>query len=182
MPPDTPPPALRPLYEKLGANAYYAAHGGGYRNPHEPIISRLLLEAARARHSKPLSVLDLACGSGEVTMGLREAGWENFTACDPHTGAAYQERTGQRAQTWSFSDIADGALAEHSFDLVVCSFALHLCEVSRLHGVLSALSLATPELWILTPHKRPEITLRHGWRLVSETLRERVRLRVYTRG
>ncbi len=174
-----PPPALRPLYDQLGAEGYYTAHGAAYRNPHEAIIAGLLTEAAQARETPPASVLDLACGSGEATLALRAAGWARLTGCDPHTGAAYRERTGCQAETWSFADIAGGVLTERPFDLVVCSFALHLCEISRLPAVLSALAQVSPELWILTPHKRPDIRPGHGWTLASETLRDRVRLRVY---
>ncbi|EFJ46368.1 hypothetical protein VOLCADRAFT_93240 [Volvox carteri f. nagariensis] len=157
----------------------------------------------------------------------------HITACDPYTGAAYEQRTGRAALRWSFEDIADGCLADwepadiqtaaavvmpppssssetahsggHSdsvdlvvppppillsppqrlspggphFDLVVCSFALHLCDPSRLYGTCTALSLAARWLAVLAPHKRPVLGPDLGWRLVAVRRVERTHLRLY---
>ena len=63
--------------------------------------------------------------------------------------------------------------------LVVCSFALHLCEASWLPRVVQELSRATDDLLILTPHKRPQLKPEWGFDLVAERLHERVRARRY---
>jgi len=58
----------------------------------------------------PGRILDLSCGSGEVTSALVSAGIDisRIDACDPFTGDAFLRRTGRAAETWSFEDIAQG--------------------------------------------------------------------------
>jgi len=79
----------------------------------------------------------------------------------------------------SFEDVAAGALSGRKYSLVVCSFALHLCEPSRLPAVAYQLSLVAPALLILTPHKRPHLREEWGWNLDGEQVVERVRSRFY---
>src|SRR5205814_629571 len=68
------PPSIRSEYEKHGVRGFYRDAGAGYRNPHEPQVRRCLA-AAVARWKPDLSrVLDLAAGSGEATLALRELG------------------------------------------------------------------------------------------------------------
>ena len=124
-------------------------------------------------------VLDLAAGSGEVTLALRELGAKRIDAIDPFTFDAYQDRTGQVAGRETFEQIAAGALAGRRWSLIVCSFALHLVERSRLPAVAYQLSLAAPRLLVLTPHKRPIIQPEWGWELTHEMLVQRVRSRLY---
>ncbi|GLC45844.1 hypothetical protein PLESTM_001791400 [Pleodorina starrii] len=139
-----------------------------------------------------------------------------IAACDPYTGAAYLERTGCPALSWSFEDIAEGCLADWQqqqgetepepkttaattisasaatttsspscrscgpqFDLVVCSFALHLCDPSRLYGTCTALSTAARWLAVLAPHKRPHLGPELGWVLVGARRVERTHVRLY---
>lgn len=124
-------------------------------------------------------VLDLAAGSGEATLALRELGARQIDGIDPYTADAYSARTGASPERFSFEDVAVGALAGRSYSLVVCSFALHLCEPSRLPKVAQQLSLIGDALLILTPHKRPVIQPGWGWQLKGEMVVERVRARVY---
>jgi hypothetical protein len=63
--------------------------------------------------------------------------------------------------------------------LIVCSFALHLVEVSRLPTVAFQLAQIADTLLILTPHKRPNLKAEWGWKLDSELLETRVRARLY---
>lgn len=65
------------------------------------------------------------------------------------------------------------------FDLVVCSFALHLCDPSRLYSTCTALSLAARWLAVLAPHKRPLLAPELGWSLVVVRKVERTHLRLY---
>lgn len=170
--------AIRRRYERHGVEGYYAQHGGEYRNPHERIV-RELISAAVQRCSLDLDrVLDLACGSGEATLMLRELGAGEVDGVDPFTGDAYLARTGQPAEGLSFEQVAAGALASRRYNLIVCSFAMHLIDKSRLPGLLAQLALIADRLLIVTPHKRPEIKAEWGWTLVHELMIERVRARL----
>jgi SAM-dependent methyltransferase len=179
-----------------GADGYYREFGHQYRNPHEDGVAAMV---ARIPTMFPdldfpsASVLDLACGSGEVTIALLDAKLglpkTRITACDPYTSAAFAERTkddrttspGLLAEPWSFADIANGALGDRRFDLIVCAYALHLCEPSWLPAVCMALAAASDRFVIITPHKRPELQPWWGWTL-REEYRDpayRIRLRAY---
>src|SRR5262252_8089980 len=98
--------AIRKEYERYGPEAYYRRFGAEYRNPHEAAV-RAAIHAAVAAWRLDLSrVLDLACGSGEATLALREAGAASIAGLDPFTGFAYQARTGQPAEALTFEAIA----------------------------------------------------------------------------
>ena len=171
--------SIRGEYESDGVEAYYRRFGGKYRNPHEPAVARSLGESVRRWPIDLSRVLDLAAGSGEATLALRALGAGDIDATDPFTHAAYLARTGIPSERFGFEDVAAGALAGRSYSLVVCSFALHLCEPSRLPGVAAALSLVAPSMLVLTPHKRPVLRRAWGWSLAGEVLVERVRTRWY---
>lgn len=177
-PPEDPPP-IRPMYDEFGSIGYYERFGAAYRNPHEPIIARLLAEALTAYPSDTSHVLDLACGSGEVTLALRSLGVTTITGVDPFTAAAYHARTGQTALPHTFEQIAAGALDGQAYSLIVCSFALHLADESRLPRLCYQLSRLAPRLIVVTPIKRPYILPTWGWQQTAEMLQDRVRLRVY---
>jgi SAM-dependent methyltransferase len=174
--------AIRHQYEKHGAKAFYQEHGADYRNPHEAALGNVLCVVVPQWQLDLTRVLDLACGSGEATLVLRELGAGQIDGIDPYTGAAYLARTGQAAEALSFEEIAKGALAGRKYSLIVCSFALHLVEASRLPALLFRLAELAPQLLILTPHKRPELKPAWGWVLEQELVLERVRARLYRRG
>jgi SAM-dependent methyltransferase len=179
--PKTEPPApadIRPQYEALGVDGFYREHGATYRNPHEAAIRGLLRHVVGLWSLELDAVLDLACGSGEATLALRDLG-ASVTGLDPFTGAAYRERTGQTAEPLSFDEIADGALEGRGYSLIVSSFALHLAPPSRLPGLAFQLARVSPALLILTPHKRPHLKPGWGWELTHEYAQERVRARLY---
>jgi len=176
---DTPPDSIRGEYEKHGAADYYRKFGATYRNPHESSVRRSITLAVEKWRPDLSHVLDLAAGSGEATLALRELGARDIDGADPFTASAYQSRTGCEVERLSFEDVAAGALAGRAYSLVVCSFALHLCEPSRLPAVTYQLSLVAPSLLILTPHKRPHLRPEWGWELVGEEVVERVRSRFY---
>jgi SAM-dependent methyltransferase len=179
-----------------GADGYYREFGHQYRNPHENGVVAMVARIPAMFPEFDLAeaaVLDLACGSGEVTLALLHPKLgvtpTRVTACDPYTAEAFARRTqthhstkpGLVAESWSFSDIANGVLGERRFDLIVCAYALHLCEASWLPAVCMALSVASDRLVIITPHKRPEIEPWWGWSL-REEYRDpayRIRLRAY---
>lgn len=171
--------SVRGGYEAHGVAAYYRRFGAAYRNPHEPAVRRALGAAVAAWRPDLSRVLDLAAGSGEATLALRDLGAADVDGVDPYTAAAYEARTGRPAAALGFEDVAAGALAGRAYSLVVCSFALHLCEPSRLPGVAAALALVSPALLVVTPHKRPVVRAEWGWGLAGELVVDRVRTRYY---
>jgi SAM-dependent methyltransferase len=172
-------PSIRGEYERLGAAAYYRLHGRSYRNPHEPVIDRVLRESVALWRPDLARVLDLAAGSGEVTLVLRKLGAGTIDGVDPFTHAAYERRVGQPAERFSFEDVAAGAFAGRRYTLIVCSFAMHLLQESRLPLLAKKLAQIAPRIWIVTPHKRPRIDPSWGWELTNERVVERVRIRDY---
>lgn len=205
------PEAIRNLYAEHGVAGCYERRGATYRNPFEAAQRELLVLAAERFALDLGDVLDLACGSGEATLALRDLTDESadrapspaalaptapapttearsarrFTGVDPFTGAAYRERTGLDALPLSFEQIADGALEAalpgRRFTLIVCACALHLCEASRLPVLLWRLREAAEALLVVTPNKRPEIRAEWGWRMEGEILHRRLRARFYRR-
>ncbi len=167
---------IRPQYDILGVEGYYQSHGATYRNPHEKQIHTLLEEF------RPLlnctNVLDLACGSGEVSLKLLEFG-ATVTGLDPFTAIAYQQRTGLTALPASFEDIAEGRLSNQTYTCIICSFALHLADISRLALICYQLAIISPSLLILSPHKRPVIKDQWGWTLDTEKSFERIKGKLY---
>lgn len=173
------PRAIRQEYETLGVRGFYQAQGGTYRNPHEPQVVRSLEAAVREWNLDLKRVLDLAAGSGEATLALRALGAGAIEGIDPFTFDAYRQRTGQVAGRETFEQIAAGALVGRDYTLIVCSFAMHLVEPSRLPQLAMQLSLIGDRLLILTPHKRPQIRCKWGWELEEERIVQRVRARLY---
>ena len=169
-----------------GAVGWYAEHGSTYRNPHEDAVAAMVVRAVRTSPDSFAAgrILDLACGSGEVTLALRETGIDptRIDAADPFTGAAYFARTGTMPAVWTFADIAQGALVRRRWSTVVCSYGLHLCEASWLAPVCVALAGAADSLVVITPHKRPVIRAAWGWALEQEHRDPawRVRMRSYS--
>ena len=170
---------IRHEYESRGVAAFYRDRGHAYCNPHEPQIQRSLEMAVREWPLDLTRVLDLAAGSGEVTLALRSLGAASIDAIDPFTFEAYQQRAGLPAGRETFGQIADGALSGRHYTLIVCSFALHLIAPSRLPRVAYQLSCIAKSLLILTPHKRPNLRPEWGWEVTHEMVAQRVRSRLY---
>lgn len=176
-----------------GAEGWYRDHGSAYRNPHEAGVRTAIgLALTRWGVDEPWGalgtarLLDLACGSGEATLALVEAGvaLDRIDACDPFTSDAYRARVGREPiSAWTFAEVASGAAAGRSFGAVVCTHALHLCEPSRLPMLCHALAAVTPVLLVVTPHKRPELREEWGWALAEEHRDPdtRLRTRLYRR-
>ncbi|MCX4028607.1 class I SAM-dependent methyltransferase [Endozoicomonas sp. SM1973] len=166
-------------YRSKGIAGFYKNEGELYRNPHEPLLESLLKQSLDRKPMGQGCVLDLACGSGEITIILEKHGFTNIDAIDPYTYKAYKRRTGRDAEKFSFEDIAEGCIANKQYELVICSFAMHLVNESWLPRVCFNLSLIANHLIILTPHKRPKIQMDWGWVLDFELLENRVRARSY---
>jgi SAM-dependent methyltransferase len=173
------PLAIRNAYEKYGVKTFYQHFGDSYRNPHEAVIFKVI-EAVHTAYQPDFSqVLDLACGSGEVTLALLKLGYIQVDGIEPYTFKAYFERTGKRAEKYRFEEIETGILSERRYTTIICSFALHLAIPSRLPILSYQLSRIAPTLLVITPHKNPQIRSQWGWTLLNELLVERVRARLY---
>ncbi|MCC6413135.1 MAG: class I SAM-dependent methyltransferase [Saprospiraceae bacterium] len=172
---------IRLLYEEHGAEGYYQNLGDSYENPHFPEIEILLRN--NLHRIDTTRILDFAAGGGEVTRVLMDDGIQNVTGADPFTGALYKKNTGLDCEPWSFSDVVREGLP-FTFSTVISSFALHLCPASSLFPLCWNLLDAAPLLVVITPHKRPELEIFGGFRLVWEdaalTQRgKKVRLKAY---
>ena len=174
-----PEQAIRKEYEQHGVRGFYEQFGEEYRNPHEAAICSALHKGLSRWQVDLSRVLDLACGSGEITIALQELGCTSIDGIDPYTVEAYRARTGKQAEPLTFEQIAEGALEGRRYNLIVCSYALHLLPVSRLPVLAYQLQRLAPALIILTPHKRPQLREAWGWRLEDEIVVERVRARLY---
>jgi hypothetical protein len=163
-----------------GPADYYREHGANYSNPHAPIVAACLDRARVDWNLDLTSVLDLACGAGEVTVGLQPH-CKQIAGIDPFTHDAYTRVTGLPCERMTFEDISVGGLRGRSYSMIVCSFAMHLCPLSRLPALVMALSQIAPALLILSPHKRPAIRDDWGFVLQLEAVHQRVRTRIYTR-
>lgn len=171
--------SVRAGYEELGVEGYYKLHNEDYSNPHINEIEYLLKKEIDKNYFGT-NILDLCCGSGEVTnilkqyMGIRNY---NIEGLDPYTAPAYKKNTGKDCLIYDFKDIVQGALNNKRYHTIICSFAMHLCEQSMLNNMLYQLSLIANTLIILTPHKRPDINV--WWKEVESHKHNGVTLRVY---
>lgn len=171
--------SIRAKYEKFGVDGYYKNNADSYSNPHIDIIRDIITEKLTT-DLKELKILDLCCGAGEITnifiLNNKNA---DIKGADPYTFEIYTKKTNKYCYPFSFKDIAAGKLTE-SFDVIICSFGLHLCERSLLPAVLWQLGGISKTLIILTPNKKPDCA-KNGWFLSDEKIRDRVRLRIYKR-
>jgi 2-polyprenyl-3-methyl-5-hydroxy-6-metoxy-1,4-benzoquinol methylase len=173
-----------------GAEGWYRDQGAAYRNPHTSAVTttvELAVERWPTLFAAPGRILDFCCGSGEVTRALITSGVDVslIDSSDPYTQAAFESACPGRALAgeWTFADVELGALSDHRWNTVVCSYAFHLCEQSRLAAVCTQLAAVADHLVIITPHKRPELSPGWGFTLVDEhrDTKLRVRLRRYDR-
>lgn len=166
--------SIRDAYQSQGVVPFYQNHGAEYSNPHEQDIHKCLDLVLENWKPKIDNVLDLACGSGEITTHLKDS---NVVGTDPYTQDAYFKRTGRMPLLYSFEDISKGALEGWNFDLIICSFAMHLLDPSRLPNLCYALSRLSSKMIVISPHKKPVISW--NWKLKGEWYVNRVRARCY---
>ncbi len=171
--------SIRKGYEEYSVKGFYEKFGDNYRNPQELAVRQVIQLAVNKWDLNFTKVLDLACGSGEVTCLLQSLGFFEIDGIDPYTYNAYLKRTGNQAEIYTFEDIESGVLLNRHYSLIICSFALHLVTESRLPLVVYQLSLIADLMIILTPHKRPELKSAWGWTLLDEISFNRVRARLY---
>jgi len=168
---------IRNEYSKNGVDNFYINNAESYKNPHEIIIKKHLDNFFKINQfKKNIKILDLCSGNGEISRILAENNFINYKGCDPYMYNIYIKNIKKDCLNYSFKDLAIGKLKE-KFDLIICSFALHLADRSMLNIILYQLSLSTNKLIILTPHKKPEI--KNFFKLKNEIYKNKVRLRYY---
>lgn len=167
--------SVREGYDAVGVDTYYQRHANDYTNPHFHIIEKLLSSYLK-NNNIGNDILDLCCGSGEITKVLLKNGSYNIVGSDPYTFQLYKNQTGKMCYQHTFKDIVSGKLIGQ-YDTIICSFAMHLCDTSMLNTLLYQLSLHTKKLIILTPHKRPEI--KSWFRLINSYELDRVKMKIY---
>lgn len=166
--------SIRNSYFELGVDNFYKQNSNSYQNPHEKIIFDHLNKMISFIDTK--NVLDLCCGSGEVTRFLLNKNVNSITGCDPYTYDLYKAKTGKNCLTKNFKSIINNGLDDY-YSCIICSFALHLCEKSMLNNLLFVLSQHSKQLLILSPHKKPDINL--YWQIDYELYANKVRSRLF---
>lgn len=172
---------IRNEYAKFDSiESYYKENSKTYENPHISIIEEHLSTLIRdGKINKEHKILDLCCGTGQVTLFLNKNGINKISGCDPYTYEEYEKRTGIKPYRHTFLDIANGnhSFKEKEFDLIICSFAMHLCEKSILPNLMYNLSSISDELIILSPNNKPEINI--FWDCEMEEKKDKVRTKIY---
>ncbi|WWC91759.1 uncharacterized protein L201_006706 [Kwoniella dendrophila CBS 6074] len=132
-----------------------------------PAVSRPGGSASSSRKSKQVF-------SGAMNPPQLPKGFDvDIVATDPYTSPAYTDRTSRPCHPLSFTDLANGltpsdiqsiSSSEPIWDMIICSFALHLVtSPSELFALLYELSGKAKWLIIIAPHKKPEIKETWGW-------------------
>lgn len=134
----------------------------------------------RRRPGASLSVLDVACGAGDVTIGLAKrarAADSQLTVegCDiSPTAIAHATDQAQRADTdvrFFEHDVLNTPLGR-SYDVVVCSLFLHHLDESDAVRLLRTLDSAARSLMIVSDLDRSRLGLALAWlgtRLLSRS-------------
>lgn len=170
--------SIRQKYQDFGVDNFYKNYANEYINPHEPIIKKSLIYINDNWNIDFSNVLDLAAGSGEVTKTLMELGYDNIEGLDPYTYKLYEERTGKFCHRMSFDDIMKGNL-QKNYSCIICSFALHLADVSKLPMIIWNISQMTKNFIILSPHKKPIIKEEWGMKLKKSVEIDRIKIRYF---
>jgi ubiquinone/menaquinone biosynthesis C-methylase UbiE len=103
------------IYTEIGVDKYYIKNGDQYINPHRYDIERLVKKKLCPNNPflrQQDHILDLACGSGEITLSLKQMGYSNITGIDPYTHVKYEQMTGLKCRQLTFVDIVNGDLDE----------------------------------------------------------------------
>ena len=145
----------------------FYSHCNKYKNPHSkkfgPIIKKVIqwLPFDLSIESQKCPVLDLACGTGEITIQLMNQNIDHVVGIDPFLATSYSENTSKPVLQNSFEDIYQEKILLEKYSIVFCSYALHLCEDPS--ALLEVLKRYTQYLCVVTPHGLPIISLESGW-------------------
>jgi ubiquinone/menaquinone biosynthesis C-methylase UbiE len=132
-------------------------HFGGHQ------ATQFILQKACARNLEITSVLDCACGAGDLTRLLSQnLPQATITAVDlhPQTLTYARQKNASSRILWQQADVRKLPFPDQSFDLVICQLALHhfsdadavtvlmeLKRVSRGGVFLTDLLRSTPGYW-----------------------------------
>jgi len=171
-----------------GVDKFYTENGSVYTNPHEYFLMDVIIDYI-TKWVKPLfeseekftkmKVLDLACGSGEAAVAFQKCGVNDIIGCDPYTYEAFEKRTSLPVLRDTFLDIAKGSMNSSKYDIIVCSYAMHLAPLSVLPQLCQNLAIISEFLLIISPHKRPVMNEGFGWELKESSIEKRVHLRLF---
>lgn len=170
--------SIRGEYEKHGVQGYYEKFGNQYQNPHEKTLQDAFNWLVQNWGLDLSSVLDMSAGGGEMTKVLLSNGYTNIEGSDPHTCSLYTKSTGKHCSKLSFDDILHGGL-NRDYSTIICSYALHLCDKSKLPNVIWQLAQNCDNFLVLGPTKNPEIKEEWGMKLNNSTSIEGVKIRWY---
>ena len=170
--------SIRQQYVAHGVERYYAEHSDAYANPHSEQIAHLVRQHSRCWNPTD-RILDLCCGDGAVTQTLQLVGFNNIDGCDPFLYKQYVSKTQRTCHKYNFADIARGDLTD-TYDIIICSFALHLCPKDLLNVVLYQLARIAPNLVVISPSKKVLVDT-FCWRPTCHTIYNRVHLRQFER-
>ena len=150
--------SIRQAYEKDGVAGFYQKSADEYQNPHfDQIIDLLVKNEHRINYQK---VLDFGAGGGEVTQVLQTLGYEGQIGVDPYTHSLFEKQTKLPCLPFSFEETIKGKLSQSlalntPFTAIISSFAMHLCDEKQLYPLAFELFNLSPNIIIITPHKRP---------------------------
>lgn len=169
---------IRNEYKNLGVDQFYELNKNTYENPHSDIIEKHLEHLIKTEYlNKTNKILDLCCGTGQVSIPLKNRSFNFLEGCDPYTFEEYKKRTGLNAYNFNFFNLLSGSLGSKSYDTIICSFALHLAPLSILPDLLYQLSIVSDKLIIISPHKNPAINFH--WQEIYNYKDSRVHTRVF---
>ena len=132
----------------------------------------------RKNNSIFYTLISNCCGNGDVISVLSELYPSViFTGVDPYLNEVYERKQKRDCLKLSFKDLATDFESFPKTDIIVCSFALHLCPTDLLPTILFNLASKSKYLVILTPNKKPEIN--QFWDLIETQKEERVTMKIY---
>lgn len=166
--------SIRETYKKIGVTKFYENIGENYENLHFNQV-KYLIEKNLIFLDKENKILDLCCGKGEVSSILFNHGFKKLWGCDPYLHKTYEKLCKRRCFPYSFKNLLEGKLTEN-FDVIICSFGLHLCPEKQLTSLLNIFRyyLGIKTLIIITPNKKPNL---EG--LIYQEEYKRVKYKVY---
>lgn len=159
--------SLTEQYNKFGVDEYYRMYSDTYVNPHTKQICTIVNKNYdKINQYQDEYVLDLCCGNGEITDILTNIDKSiNVIGCDPYMYEQYKIKSKRECLQLSFDDIIKRGLP-YKYSSIICSYGMHLCPSDNLSSLVYKLSLATNQIVIITPHKRPNLANMHGFQLV----------------
>jgi hypothetical protein len=175
---------FRGIYQCDGVHEYYSSclqEQKIYSNPHRAKFVPIFEKIFKYMKISTLPILDLGCGTGESTLIIKNLQIPNeLMGSDPYLFKAYSENTQCLSFSYSFDDIVEGTdveLRSRLFSMIICSYALHLCE--NVADLCLKLSYRAEYLCILTPHGLPIITEEMGWKAYWNFKYKNVKINIY---